>query len=47
VVGGMVAATSIGIFLIPVLFVVIERLAEKWAAWKQRIKAKPVIDKQA
>ncbi|MBP2636586.1 MAG: bepE 2 [Firmicutes bacterium] len=35
VVGGMFAATTLGIFLIPVLFVVVERLTEKFANWRK------------
>ena len=40
VVGGMLAATSLGIFLIPVLFVVVEKFADKWAGIKKRFKAR-------
>lgn len=36
VVGGMFMATSLGIFLIPVLFVVVERLAEKLQQRRER-----------
>jgi Cation/multidrug efflux pump len=39
VVGGMLAATSFGIFVIPVLFVIVEKGAEKFAAFKRRVKA--------
>jgi hydrophobe/amphiphile efflux-1 (HAE1) family protein len=36
VVGGMLMSTAIGIFLIPVLYVVIEHLSRKITSWKQR-----------
>ncbi|CUH94917.1 Efflux pump membrane transporter BepE [Propionispora sp. 2/2-37] len=35
VVGGMFMATTLGIFLIPVLFVVVERFTERIKRWKQ------------
>jgi len=35
VVGGMLAATTLGIFLIPVLFVVVERVTEKFTNWRK------------
>ncbi|MBP2635316.1 MAG: transporter, hydrophobe/amphiphile efflux family [Firmicutes bacterium] len=41
VVGGMLAATSIGIFLIPVLFVVVETINEKLNSWRKAGK-KPI-----
>ncbi|MBP2652252.1 MAG: transporter, hydrophobe/amphiphile efflux family, partial [Firmicutes bacterium] len=44
VVGGMFTATSIGIFLIPVLFVVVERLTEKINVARKR-KSKAVEEK--
>lgn len=34
VVGGMLAATAMGIFLIPVLFVVVEKITEKLISWR-------------
>ncbi len=40
VVGGMVAATSFGIFIIPMLFVLVERGAEQFHAWKRRRREK-------
>ncbi|MBP2642377.1 MAG: bepE 2 [Firmicutes bacterium] len=38
VVGGMFMATSLGIFLIPVLFVVVEKASEKFHAWRGKAK---------
>lgn len=35
VVGGMLVATAIGIFLIPVLFVVIQNVTEKFNSWRK------------
>jgi len=35
VVGGMLFATSLGIFLIPVFFVIVEYVAEKFGFMKQ------------
>lgn len=35
VVGGMVTATTLGIFLIPVLFVVVENVTEKLISWRK------------
>lgn len=40
VVGGMLVATSLGIFLIPVLFVVVEKMTSKLQQLKQWIKSK-------
>lgn len=36
VVGGMIVATALGIFLIPVLFVVVEKITEKFGAKKKK-----------
>jgi multidrug efflux pump subunit AcrB len=41
VVGGMLAATTLGIFLIPVLFVVVESITKRLVKWKEG-KTKPV-----
>lgn len=41
VVGGMFMATALGIFIIPVLFVVVERFTEILHEWEQRRKGKP------
>jgi len=38
VVGGMLAATTLGIFLIPVLFVVVEQVTEKITNWRKARK---------
>jgi multidrug efflux pump subunit AcrB len=38
VVGGMIMATVLGIFLIPVLFVVIEKTTDKLKFFRQRIR---------
>ncbi|TWH44970.1 efflux RND transporter permease subunit [Sporomusa sp. KB1] len=38
VVGGMLAATTLGIFLIPVLFVVVEQVTEKFTNWRKARK---------
>lgn len=45
VVGGMLAATSIGIFLIPVLFVVVETITEKITGWREAGKKAVVAEK--
>ena len=34
VVGGMLMATALGIFIIPVLFVVVEKLTARFEAWR-------------
>jgi len=39
--GGMAAATLLGVFIIPVLYVVIQRLAERWT--KPRTATVPVV----
>ncbi len=44
VVGGMLAATTLGIFLIPVLFVVVERVTEKFTNWRKSRKKAVVAD---
>lgn len=41
VVGGMIFATALGIFLIPVLFVVVEFITAKFGSVKRRKKATP------
>lgn len=38
VIGGMLMATLLGIFLIPVLYVVVEKATDKLNAWQQRLK---------
>jgi len=40
VVGGMFAATSFGIFVIPLLFVIVEQGAKHFSAWKRRRREK-------
>jgi hydrophobe/amphiphile efflux-1 (HAE1) family protein len=45
VVGGMLAATSFGIFIIPMLFVLVERGAEQFKAFKQRRREKKAAAK--
>lgn len=45
VVGGMFAATSLGIFLIPAFFVVVENIAEKIAGWRDSRKTAVTAEK--
>ncbi|WP_371378318.1 efflux RND transporter permease subunit [Sporomusa aerivorans] len=50
VVGGMLAATAMGIFLIPVLFVVVEKITEKLISWRSRqtiVNNKEKMNRQA
>jgi HAE1 family hydrophobic/amphiphilic exporter-1 len=41
VVGGMIFATALGVFLIPVLFVVVEKITAKISPPKKKAKTSP------
>jgi len=41
VIGGMLAATGIAIFIIPALYVIVERMAERWGHQPETTAAIP------